>query len=64
VLAPPSLKLPREPDVYLPIATPGVHRAGHLFRTDKVVALPLRALQSSPLPSVVEITEAIWRVLA
>ena len=37
--------------VFIPVATPGLHHAGHLFRTDNVVALGVRKLAESTLPS-------------
>jgi hypothetical protein len=40
--------------VYLPVATPGFHAAGHLFRTDGVV-VPLVAARDDALPGVHEL---------
>jgi len=37
--------------VFIPVATPGLHHEGHLFRTDNVVALRVRKLAESALPS-------------
>ena len=37
--------------VFIPVATPGLHHAGHLYRTDNVVALRVRKLAESTLPS-------------
>ena len=37
--------------VFIPVATPGLHHAGHLFRTDSVVAIGVRKLAESTLPS-------------
>jgi len=37
--------------VHIPVATPGLHHTGHLFRTDNVVAVRLRQLAQSPWPS-------------
>jgi formylmethanofuran dehydrogenase subunit B len=37
--------------VYIPVATPGLHHAGHLFRTDTVVAIRLRQVGVSEWPS-------------
>ena len=53
----------REPEVFIPVGTPGLDHAGHLFRTDRVVALPLRRLRESPLPSVAEAIAAIEAAL-
>ncbi len=42
-------------DVFIPVATPGVDVAGHLFRTDSVVLMPLSPVHARPpsgLPTV------------
>jgi formylmethanofuran dehydrogenase subunit B len=52
-----------EPAVFIPVGTPGVDHAGHLFRTDRVVALPLRRLRESALPTVAEALAAIGHEL-
>ena len=51
-----DLQLAREPDVFLPVATPGIDADGHLLRTDKVVSLYLRRLRTSALPSVAQVS--------
>jgi formylmethanofuran dehydrogenase subunit B len=48
-----------EPEVFVPVGTPGIDHAGHLFRTDRVVALPLRRLRDSDLPAVAQVLGAI-----
>ena len=53
----------QEPAVFIPVGTPGVDHAGHVFRTDRVVALPLRRLRPSALPSVADAVAAIEQVL-
>ncbi|HEX7812739.1 MAG TPA: hypothetical protein VF460_12590 [Burkholderiales bacterium] len=42
----------RNCDVFIPVAIPGVHHAGHFYRTDNVVALRMHALIDTELPSV------------
>lgn len=42
------------PEVFIPVATPGIDAAGHLMRTDKVVSLHLPQLRRSQLRSVAE----------
>jgi formylmethanofuran dehydrogenase subunit B len=37
--------------VFIPLATPGLHHAGHLFRADNVVAIRVRQIADSPWPS-------------
>jgi formylmethanofuran dehydrogenase subunit B len=63
VLGRAGMRLEREPDVFIPVATPGVDHAGHLFRTDSVVALPLRKVRDSALPSVADAASAIAAAL-
>ena len=52
VMATPDTRLDFKPDVYIPVATPGVDHSGQLFRTDSVVALPLKQIRISPYQSV------------
>ena len=59
VIATPETKLSFKPDVFIPISTPGVDHAGQLFRTDSVVALPLKQLRQSPHPSVASVIKQI-----
>jgi formylmethanofuran dehydrogenase subunit B len=54
VLGRPGMTFEREPAVFIPVGTPGLDHAGHLFRTDRVVALPVRQLRPATLPSVAE----------
>jgi formylmethanofuran dehydrogenase subunit B len=54
---------PRSPEVFLPVATPGVDHAGQLVRLDSIVSLPLRRLRDSGLPSVAEVLGAIGQGL-
>ncbi len=73
--APPSTDLPlivlghpnlatscqRTGSVFIPVSTPGIGSAGHLFRTDGVVLLPLFALRDDGLPSVADVIAQITR---
>ena len=45
--------------VFIPVATPGLHHAGHLYRTDNVVALRVRKLAESTLPSAAQALQMI-----
>lgn len=45
--------------IFIPVATPGINSAGHLFRADGVVTLPLRAVRDDGLPTVAEIARAL-----
>jgi formylmethanofuran dehydrogenase subunit B len=58
-----SMEFTREPDVFIPVATPGVDATGHCYRADKVVALPLRKLRESTLPSAAHALDAIRAAL-
>ena len=45
MLAAAPLRFERQPEVHIPVGTPGIDHAGEIFRTDGVVALPLAALR-------------------
>lgn len=47
----PAMRLAREPEVFIPLAVPGVHRAGAIHRGDGLALLPLSALVKSSLPT-------------
>ena len=63
VLGRPGMIFEREPAVFIPVGTPGVDHTGHLFRTDRVVALPLGQLRTSSLPSVATVLAAVEAAL-
>lgn len=46
-------------DVFIPVATPGIHGAGHLFRVDGSVVVPMRAVVDDGLPSVAEVARQL-----
>jgi len=50
ILGHPAMKLEREPEVFIPLAVPGVHRAGAIHRGDGLAMLPLTAIADSTLP--------------
>lgn len=58
-IAHPDTVFAREPEVFIPVGTPGVDYGGHVFRMDSVVCLPLQALRPAELPSVAEVAAAI-----
>lgn len=41
--------------VFIPVSTPGIGSAGHLFRADGVVVVPLNPLHSDHLPTVAQV---------
>ena len=55
VLGHPSLGAATRDGIFIPVATPGIDSAGHLFRTDGVVLMPLSAVRAESLPSVANI---------
>jgi formylmethanofuran dehydrogenase subunit B len=66
VLAPPAAMQAQEAaangpasEVFLPVATPGLNAAGHLFRTDGIVVVPLEAARDDGLRSVADVLAAI-----
>ncbi len=59
VLGTPETKLKFKPDVFIPVSTPGVDHSGQLFRTDSVVALPLKQVRQSPYSSVDSILKQV-----
>ena len=63
VLAPAGMTFTREPDVFIPVGTPGIHHVGHLVRADKVVVMRLQRLLDSSLPSVAEVAIKIRQSL-
>jgi formylmethanofuran dehydrogenase subunit B len=54
-------------DVFIPVATPGIHHGGHLFRTDGVVMMPLHpvsGLAENGLPSAEAVLQQLHAALA
>jgi formylmethanofuran dehydrogenase subunit B len=45
--------------VFMPVATPGINAAGHLFRTDLIVVVPLQSVRDDALPGVAELVTQI-----
>jgi len=63
VLGTPGLKLAKEPQVFIPVGTPGVDHAGRLIRVDNVVSLPVKDLGRADLPPAADILAAIEAAL-
>jgi len=53
----------KEPDVFIPVGTPGIDHAGHAYRMDNVVAIRLKKLRNSNLPSTADVLNAIEQAL-
>lgn len=52
-----------EPEVFIPVGVPGIDHEGRTFRGDSVVAVPLRKLRDSGLPSVYDVLTAVEQAL-
>lgn len=53
----------KEPDVFIPVGTPGIDHPGHAYRLDNVVAIRLKKLRDSGLPSTADVLHAIEQAL-
>lgn len=53
----------KEPDVFIPVGTPGIDHTGHAYRMDNVVAIRLKKLRESALPSTFDVLNAIEQAL-
>jgi formylmethanofuran dehydrogenase subunit B len=47
------------PEVFIPVATPGIDHSGHIYRCDTVAVLPLQQLRNTELLSVAAVLQAI-----
>ncbi|MBU1213003.1 MAG: formylmethanofuran dehydrogenase [Alphaproteobacteria bacterium] len=63
LLAPPGMRPPRTPAVFIPVGTPGIDHAGQLIRCDSVVSLHLHDLGRSQTPSAAAVLSAIEAAL-
>lgn len=61
VLGHPAMQVDCE--VFVPVGIPGIDAAGHLFRTDSSVAVPMRQLRDLGLPDVADVTAGILAAL-
>ena len=59
VLAPPGAQGSADAAVFIPVSTPGIGSAGHLFRGDGGVVLPLTALHDDGLPTVASVVDRL-----
>ena len=53
----------RPGSVFIPVATPGIGCAGHVFRTDGTVLMPLRAARPDGLPTVADVARRLLQAL-
>ena len=54
-----GMEFEEEPEVYFPVGVPGIDHSGHAYRLDNVVAIRLKKLRDSGLPSKAEVLTAI-----
>ncbi|MDD5037047.1 MAG: formylmethanofuran dehydrogenase subunit B, partial [Methylococcaceae bacterium] len=59
-----GMRFEQEPEVYIPVGAPGIDHAGHMYRCDNVVCLPLRKLRDLGLPSGAYVLAAIEQALS
>ncbi|MHA7064434.1 formylmethanofuran dehydrogenase [Azospirillum argentinense] len=62
-LGPPGTAFTDEPAVFIPVGTPGIDHAAHVFRSDTVVALRARGLIDRGLPDAATVLKAIAAAL-
>lgn len=63
VVARSGMTFENEPDVFIPVGTPGIDHSGHAYRLDNVVAIRLKKLRDSALPSTATVLYAIEKNL-
>ncbi|MFW5427263.1 MAG: formylmethanofuran dehydrogenase subunit B [Methylophagaceae bacterium] len=59
VLGRSGMTFDQEPEVFIPVGTPGIDHVGRAFRADGVVSIPLRKLRDSGLPSTFDVLTAV-----
>lgn len=63
VLGAPDSQFAKTPDVFIPIATPGLETDGTLFRVDGSVVIPIYATRESSLPTLADVVKQIEQAL-
>jgi len=64
VLGSASMVLDNAPDVFIPIATPGLDCAGTLFRVDSSVVMPLKKVRDTDMPTLAQVLAMVEEALA
>jgi formylmethanofuran dehydrogenase subunit B len=64
VLGHPAMRFTREPELFVPLAVPGVHRRGAVHRGDGIGLLPLSVVNELPLPSGDDVMGRLLRLLS
>lgn len=63
VVARSGMVFDKEPDVFIPVGTPGIDHVGHAYRLDNVVAIRLKKCRDSGLPNTADVLNAIEQAL-
>lgn len=63
VIGHPDMKLDKTPDVFIPVGLPGLDHTGTMFRLDSAVALPLKKVRNTDLPSLAQVIKKIMETL-
>jgi formylmethanofuran dehydrogenase subunit B len=58
-----GMQFDEEPEVFIPVGVPGIDHAGHMYRCDNVVAMPLYPLRDCGLTSAAAVLAAIEQLL-
>jgi formylmethanofuran dehydrogenase subunit B len=59
VIGHPDMQFDKQPDVFIPVGIPGIDHTGTIFRMDSSVAMPLKKLRDTALPSLSEVISQI-----
>lgn len=63
VIGHPNTQFDTLPNVFIPVAVPGVHQTGTMFRMDSSVTLPLKKCNESSLPTLASVLHKIESLL-
>lgn len=64
VIGHPATTFEAAPDVFIPVAVPGIHQGGNMFRMDSSVTLPLKKLTDTTLPTLASVLQKIESLIA
>jgi formylmethanofuran dehydrogenase subunit B len=59
VIGHPDMQFDKMPDVFIPVGIPGVDHAGTMFRMDSSVAMPLKKIRDTKLPTLSDVISQI-----
>jgi formylmethanofuran dehydrogenase subunit B len=59
VIGHPNTAFQQAPDVFIPVGIPGLDHSGTMFRLDSAVALPLKRVRATELPTLSEVINRI-----